>query len=137
MRRPRPRHPLLVPLYLNAVLLAVLVVALLVRGGRGPSMESLAYGQQPPIGGGAGVFIVPAQFSANIWGCYLLNIDRQTICAYQYFEGAKQLKLAAARSFRHDMELTDFNTGNPTPAEVKAILDKARAASPEKPVTPP
>lgn len=135
MLRPN-RHPLIVPLYLNAALLAVLVTVLLVRSGR--SLESQAFAQQPPIGGGAGVFIVPAQFTNNTWGCYLLNIDRQTICAYQYFEGQKQLRLAAARSFRHDMELTDFNTANPTPAEVKAILDKVKASgNPDKaPGTP-
>ena len=136
MRRPRRRNPLLVPLYLNAILLAALVAVLALRSG--PSLEPQAFAQQAPIGGGAGVFIVPAQFTSNTWGCYLLNIDRQTICAYQYFEGVKQLKLAAARHYRYDIELTDFNTASPTPAEVKAILDKAKAAgNPDKaPGTP-
>ena len=49
-------------------------------GGGAPTPRVTA--AQPAIAGGAGVFIAPAQFSSNIWGVYLLDVDQQTICAY-------------------------------------------------------
>jgi hypothetical protein len=124
---------LAVALYLNAALLAAVVVLLLTRtGGTGfPTVVvgSTAMGQatppqQGPIAGGAGVFVMPAQFAEKIWGCYLLDVDQQTLCAYQYYPGEKQLRLIAARNYRYDRKLQNLNTDHPTPLEVKDLLDK-------------
>jgi len=66
-----------------------------------PSFLPAAYAQQqPPIAGGGGVFIMPAQFSVNTWGCYLLDIDAQTVVAYQFYPGDRQLRFVAARNYR-------------------------------------
>ena len=89
-----------------------------------------AYGQnQPAFAGGAGLFIVPGQFAANSYGCYLMDVDAQTLCAYQWFPGEKKMRLVASRSFQHDRFLAEFNTDNPAPPEVKAMLDKQREAT--------
>jgi hypothetical protein len=115
-------------LWANAALLAVIAVVLLSRGGT-PSLLPGAYAQnQAPIAGGAGVFIMPAQMQTNVWGCYLLDVDNKTICAYQFYPGEKKLRLTAARSYRYDTRLENFNTDMP-PKEVKALIDRQNAAA--------
>src|SRR2546423_1153110 len=76
LRRLR-RNPLAFALYLNAALLACILVALLARDSS-PTIVAPAMGQehQPVIAGGAGVFVVAAQFSTSTWGCYLLGEGR-------------------------------------------------------------
>src|SRR4051794_6547351 len=100
-------------LYVNAAVLVAILVALLSRSDS-PSILSAAMAQhQAPIAGGGGVFIMPAQFSVNTWGCYLLDIDAQTVVAYQFYPGDKQLRFIAARSYRYDRRLSNFNTTPP------------------------
>ncbi len=114
-------------LWVNALLLLAILVVLLNRNDapRLPSLLPAAYAQQQlPIGGGAGVFIVPGQFSTNTYGCYLMDIDSQTLCAYQYMPAEKQLRLVAARNFRADRRLKNFNSPSPSPDEVQALLDQ-------------
>lgn len=115
---------IIVGLYANAALLVAVAFALLGRGSI-PSILPAAYGQnQLPIGGGAGMFIVPAQFSPNTYGCYLMDIDAQTLCAYQFFPPEKELRLVAARNFRYDRQLGHFNTSSPTPEEARQLAQE-------------
>jgi hypothetical protein len=115
-------------LWANAALLAVIAVVLLSRGGT-PSLLPAAYAQnQAPIAGGAGVFVMPAQMQTNVWGAYLLDVDNKTICLYQFFPGEKKLRLTAARSYRYDTRLENFNTDMP-PREVKALVERQNAAA--------
>ena len=123
--------PLAIALYLNAALLAVIAVTMLSRSSV-PQFLPVAMGQtqpptQQPIAGGAGVFIMPAQFSTNLWGCYLMDVDAQTLCVYQYFPGEKQLRLVAARNFKYDRRLANYNTASPSPSEVKELIEKEQA----------
>jgi hypothetical protein len=125
---PRPSKALTYALWANAAFLALIAVALLTRDGA-PSFLPAAHAQnQQPIAGGAGVFIMPAQMQANVWGCYLLDVDNKTICAYQFFPGEKMLRFAAARTYRNDTKLQDFNT-NPSPREIKNLIDKQQNAN--------
>ena len=132
----RSNRAIVTGLWANAALLAIILIVMLTRNGSVPSLLPAAYAQnQQPIAGGGGVFIMPAQFKENVWGCYLLDVDSQTICAYQYFAGDKNLRLAAARSYRWDRRLENFNTSDPNPRQVKAMLDKQQpqgAVEPEK-----
>ncbi|HVT89889.1 MAG TPA: hypothetical protein VHD56_13630 [Tepidisphaeraceae bacterium] len=115
---------MVIGLWTNAILLAGVLVVLLSRSSM-PGFLPAAYGQnQLPIGGGAGVFIVPAQFSPQTFGCYLLDIDSQTICAYQFFPGDSLLRLRAARNFRYDRRLGHFNTPDPSPEEVRTLVEQ-------------
>jgi len=123
MTSPRSNNSLVWALWVNAGLLAVILVVLLGRNGA-PSILPAAFAQnQPPIAGGAGVFIMPAQMQNNVWGCYLLDVDNKTLCAYQFYPGEKKLRLTAARSYRYDTKLENYNT-EMSPREVKALLDK-------------
>jgi hypothetical protein len=132
-------------LWANCIVLVAILLVLLCRNQSPniPSFVSAADAQQMPIGGGAGVFIVPGQFSTNTWGCYIMDVDQQTLAAYQFYPGDKQLRLIASRYFRYDRKLKNFNT-TPPPDEVSQLVareqDDARVkeqnntpASPEAP----
>jgi hypothetical protein len=130
MRRPRRNHALVVALYVNAALLLAVLVAL-VSGSRMPSVLPEAYAAplaaQPIAGGGAGLYLMPAQFTDRNFGCYVMDVEAQTLIAYQWEAGSKKLRLVAARDFSNDRKLHDFNTDNPTPAEVAKLLELERS----------
>ena len=108
-------------------MLAVLV-ALLAHGNT--RFLSAAYGaplSPQPIAGGANLYLMPAQFSQNTWGCYILDIDTQALCAYRYHptnDGA-DLQLVAARRVSYDRKLSNFNSSKPSWLEVKQWIDQA------------
>ena len=120
---PRRNQPLFIALCANALLLAAVLIVLLTRNDA-PHLVSPAYGQnQVPIAGGAGLFVMPAQFSSTTWGCYVMDVDSQTLCAYQFVPGEKYLRFIAARNFKFDRQLRNFNT-EPSPLEVKELVEK-------------
>ncbi|MBC8107347.1 MAG: hypothetical protein H7Z14_12210 [Anaerolineae bacterium] len=144
MRRSQRYNKLSLALFVNAVALCLIALALFTKNdSKFPSMIPAAYGQngQAAIGGGAGVFVVPAQFGQNFYGCYIMDVDAQTICAYQMFPGEHNFRLIAARSFRYDRRLNNYNTATPSPAEVKALVEKeqadVRAADQKRPPASP
>jgi hypothetical protein len=118
------KNPVVIALYVNAAVLLAILIAVVSRSSS-PAFMPAAFGQpmQAPIAGGAGIFVMPAQFHANVWGCYLLDVDRQTLCTYEYQAGEKQLKLTAARNFRYDKMLKDFDTF-PAPADVQKMVEQ-------------
>jgi hypothetical protein len=124
---------LVIGLYLNAALIAVALLVYLNRPDS-PSLMPTAFAQQnpQPIAGGAGLFLMPGQIATNAWGCYVMDVDRQTLMVYQYNPGDRKLKLLAAREFAHDRRLREFNTDSPTPSEVETMTrreaDNARVA---------
>jgi len=124
-RRRRRHGPLIHVLYVNAALLLAILVVLLMRGN-GPGTPAFGAPQMEPIAGGGGVFLMPAQFSINTWGCYLMDIDTQNICAYLYLPGEHQLKFVAARNYREDRKLKDWNT-EPHPTEIARMNEIAKA----------
>ena len=134
MRRARRANLTAIALFANAIMLGLILIVLLSRNDS-PRWMNAAFAQTPgssastpqPIAGGAGLFLMPAQFFTNMWGCYVMDVDAQTLCAYQYYPVEKQLRLVAARSFRYDRQLGNFNTEMPSPAEVKALVEKEKA----------
>ena len=73
-----------------------------------------------------GVLAVPAQISSDAYGLYLIDLQNQTILLYSYGgPWAKGLRLMSARSFRYDRELVDFNSGKPSPQDVRQLLEAA------------
>jgi hypothetical protein len=83
---------------------------------------------------------MPGQLSVNSWGCYIMDIDAQTLCCYQFYPGEKQLRLVAARNFHWDRKLGNYNTSPPWPdikKQAEIELQGIRANE-DKPVeTPP
>ena len=137
MKRPRRRNnALVIGLYANAALMAAVLIVLLTRSDA-PHLVSPAYGQQQqPIAGGAGLFVMPAQFSSSTWGCYVMDVDSQTLCAYQFVPGEKYLRFIAARNFKFDRQLRNFNT-EPSPLEVKELVEKEQGPAPAAPANNP
>ena len=128
MIRRRRRNPVAIALYVNAAILLLILGVLLGRGDTPPLLTPAALAQaQPAIAGGAGLFIAPAQFSSNVWGVYLLDVDQQTLCAYTVTGSPPQLKLTAARNFRYDRKLGNYNNAGPSANEVKEMLEKEQA----------
>src|SRR5258707_6458199 len=88
----------------NAIVLLLILLVLVSRDNR-VGMSSEAFGQlaqQPPIAGGNGLFVMPAQLSPNTWGCYLLDSVNKKLCVYQFSPGEKLLRLAAGRDIEND-----------------------------------
>jgi len=129
------RNPhLVIALYVNAALLLAVLVAILSRGGT----TVLAAAPSPqPIAGGANLYLMPAQFSTNRWGCYVLDIDAQVLLAYYYApkNDGTDLQLVAARKITYDRRLTNFNSTNPNWMEVKKWVEQANQS--ESNVIPP
>src|SRR5207237_4640462 len=122
---PRPKlSSTAVALYVVAALLAANLIATLARSDS-PNILPAAFAQarQGPIAGGGGLFVMPAQLSGNTWGAYLMDIDKGTLCVYQYFPGTKQLQFIASRKFTNDTRLENFNT-TPTPSEIVDLVEK-------------
>ena len=123
-RTPRRRRnsALVWGLYLNAGLLAAVLVALVTRG-QGPGAVAMAAPPPvaQPIAGGNGLYLMPGQFSMNNWGCYVMDVERQTLVAYEYIPTQKQLRLVASRFFGHDRQLQNYNT-TPAPDEIARLV---------------
>ena len=136
IQQPRPSKAIAYALWANAAMLAIIAVLVASRGNS-PTILPAAFGQsQQPIAGGSGIYIMPGQFSTNTWGCYLLDVDSQTLCAYQFYPGEKKLRLTAARSYRYDTKLENYNTELP-PKEIKAMFDRQAAGQQAAPADQP
>jgi len=109
-------------LYIVGVLLLANLLVLLLKGQG--DWAATAYAQrQGPIAGGAGLFVMPGQLSGNTWGCYLMDVDRGTLCVYQFLPGSRQLQFVAARNFLNDTKLGNYNTV-PAPSEIADLVAK-------------
>jgi hypothetical protein len=137
MQRTRQARKIFLALCANALLLFMILLALISRDGR-VSMTSAAFAQaqgQPPIAGGNGLYVMPAQLAPNTWGCYLLDNENHTLCVYQYSPGERLLRFAAARNFEYDRQLSNFNTQPPT-TDVKDLVVRERQGLQAVPATP-
>jgi len=121
-----PNKKLLTALWANALLLGVIAATLLLRNSGG-NWTPAALGAQPSIAGGGGIFVMPAQLAQNQWGCYLLDIDHQTLVAYQYSPSNHQLSFVAARNYRYDVQLHDYSTDPPT-RDVQKLIEMENTA---------
>lgn len=117
MRIAKRNRPLVIGLYLNAAVMLAILLTLLGRSNIGvlPSAFAAPPPQTPPIAGGGSIYLMPAQLSGTQWGCYIMDIDAQTLCAYEFYPGEKQLRLVAARNFHFDRKLGNYNTLPPWP----------------------
>ncbi len=78
-----------------------------------------------------GVFALQARLGADVYGLYLIDTRNQTILLYRYGGSrSRGLSLLAARSFRYDRQLLDFNSGRPSPDEIRKRIEAASKAPP-------
>ncbi|MGA2442832.1 MAG: hypothetical protein ABSH08_17905 [Tepidisphaeraceae bacterium] len=127
MNQPNFSKPVVYALYVNAALLLAILAAIL---GHGRSTiraaDAQAAADLPPIAGGNGIFVMPCQLHPEVWGCYLLDTQRQVLCVYEYRAGEKALVLSGARNFRFDLDLKNYNTFPAWYDIQKAVDDAAK-----------
>ena len=129
---PRPRYPGRFIWMTMAVFAVSLVILLLWQ-------QPPAVGSSPKnsISPGAGnLMALTVQIYPGSEAIVLIDKDRQTLCLYQYRPDVpphEGFALLAARNFRNDFELEDFNNAEPTPATIRNMIDKMMSpAVPEK-----
>jgi hypothetical protein len=123
LRWHRRNRSISIALWANAILLGGILISMLSRTS-GINLPA-AMAEQAPIAGGAGVFVMPGQLADRSWGCYLLDVDRQTLAVYEYFPGEHRLHFMAGRSFKYDRDMTNFGT-TPSPEEIHELVDKEK-----------
>ncbi len=111
-------------LWIIAILLAIIATALVVGPGGGTTIQS-AMGDAP-MAGARGIFAFTGQLDKNSYGLFMMDVDSSNVWCYQYVPGTRKLKLVAARSFLYDRYLEDYANGEPSPAQVKVLLDNQR-----------
>lgn len=85
-----------------------------------------ALGQPVAAEGNNRVFVVAGQISDETYGLYLVDYENKTICVYQYLPRDRKLSLMAARTYRYDVQLDEYNTDDPLPSEVKELVEQHR-----------
>ncbi len=100
-------------------------VNILDRHGTWPDQVAWGKGLQVvPSGafGNADIQAFPVQLGRNIYGFVLLDPSRHAMAVYRLNGAVSRLRLMAARNYRYDLRLKDFNNSSPTPVQVKKLL---------------
>lgn len=114
-------------LWIIAILLAIIATALCVRPGGLLGIQR-AFGEDVPAAGTKGIYAFTGQIAENRYGLFMMDVDAGTIWCYEYLPATRKLMLVAARTFRYDRYLEDFNNDRQTsPEQVQAMLrDESR-----------
>lgn len=77
----------------------------------------------PSLAGHTGsIQAFPVQMGRSIYGFVLLDPRRHSLAVYRLDGDVSRLRLLAARNYRYDLRLKDFNNSSPTPVQVKKLL---------------
>jgi hypothetical protein len=107
-------------LWIIAILLAI-IATVLVMHTTGVSAVQRSFADSPMVGA-RGVFAFTGQIDKNRYGLFMLDVDSSNVWCYEYLPGTRKLKLVAARSFRWDRYLENYNNEEPAPEVVKKML---------------
>jgi len=129
---PDPRHnPVLLFLLLLTILSTTAAVILLTQQSPAWAQPLLVdSGTQTP----ADIIVTSFQITPGHDGLALIDRQNRTICIYQYRTSQaahERFALVAARSFRYDSMLEDYNNADPTPQKVRQWL--LRSQPPDTP----
>ena len=103
--------------WLVVVLLSVIATCLLIQVGVATSSADA----QVTGAGADKLFAVAGQITPGAFGLYLVDLEANTICVYQYVPTDRKLKLVAARTTLFDRQLDEYNT-QPSPREIKTLV---------------
>ncbi|MHC5083423.1 MAG: hypothetical protein ACYTET_05735 [Planctomycetota bacterium] len=81
------------------------------------------------------VTTIPVQLSRDVYGIAMIDSRAETMWVYEFSmrgNSFDRLRLVAARSFEFDRQLTEWNTGSPTPRQVEEILNTLEKKAHEK-----
>jgi hypothetical protein len=82
--------------------------------------------------GARGIYMMPAQLGPQVFGLYLMDIDSETITVYRANPDNSRFKLMAARSFKYDRFLMDYNNDKLTPGDVQKLVAEQRRRQEEE-----
>jgi hypothetical protein len=69
-----------------------------------------------------GIRAFPVQLGRGMYGFVLLDTRRHSLAVYRLDGAVSRLRLMAARDYRYDLRLKDFDNSSPTPVQVKKLL---------------
>lgn len=75
----------------------------------------------------SGISVIPVQLTRDSYGLAMVNTVEQTIWLYEIDSRSpahNRLRLLAARSWKYDRLLENYNTADPKPEQVKLMLEK-------------
>jgi hypothetical protein len=75
----------------------------------------------------SGISVIPVQLTRDSYGLAMVNTVEQTIWLYEIDNRSpahNRLRLLAARSWKYDRLLENYNTADPKPEQVKMMLEK-------------
>jgi hypothetical protein len=102
------------------VILSVIATCLVLELGFGASSATA----QVTSVGGDDMLVVGGQITKDSYGLYLVDTKRQSLCVYQWLPGTRKLRLMAARTFKFDVQLDEYNADKPTPRDVKSLVEQ-------------
>jgi len=109
------------------VLPALIILGVLCLFFIGGKLGSPASAQvELQTGGNGRILAVPIQIERDSYGLAMVDTVDQTLWIYQINSRGpvyNRLRLLAARSWRYDKLLQQYNTGKPTPEQVKMLLE--------------
>jgi phage FluMu protein Com len=94
-------------------------------------------GQEEQLAASESLTAFPVQIAPGFDGIVLIDHQNRNLCIYQYNArnpAHERLTLLAARNFRYDLQLEDYNNADPRPGTVKEWLERAtgNTSSPAK-----
>jgi hypothetical protein len=103
------------------VIATCLVLRLDSRGG------STALAQPVTHSGARGIFAFTGQLSKTSYGVFMVDVDTSTMWCYEVDPDKPMLKFVAARSWKFDRYLEDFNVDPQTaPAVIEDMVEQQR-----------
>lgn len=119
----RRAHPVF---WLIGVSLALIAARLWLESAEWAGRGSTAFAQTG-AGGGRGIFAVAGEIGRDAFGLYMVDMDSMNVWCYEYQKERNCLSLVAARSFRYDRYLENYNSCDLPPAAVRDMVEKQRA----------
>jgi hypothetical protein len=103
----------------------IIATCLVLRLDEGDRPVALA---QPVSRSGArGIFAFTGQLSKNTYGVFMVDVDTSTLWCYEVLPAKPMLKLVAARSWKYDRYLEEFNIDPDTaPPIIEQMVEEQR-----------
>lgn len=109
--------------FLPALIVLGVLCLPLIGSKLGPSADAQA---QLQTGMEDGIMVIPVQIGRDSYGLAMVDTEEQTLWIYEINNRGpayNRLRLLAARSWRYDRLLQQYNTAEPKPEEVKILLE--------------
>jgi hypothetical protein len=113
--------------WLLAFALSLILLMLFFVGGQSYNLASAETHFQTVSGDH--IMVIPVQFDRDNYGLAMVDTLKETLWIYEITRDSRgpvhnRLRLLAARSWKYDRLLEEYNTAEPRPKQVKLLLEK-------------